>query len=1611
MNRKSILKISLVVVLLVFGLLSIMTNDKGENVLTSWLAVKDAPEYDTPLYVTGIGLRRESFVCIHDNADSLDGSTINPNTDCLVKLTNANVVEEGVLRGDFLLSDETYRLDIFIQDDCKDEYTLDYTTTFTTGNEGPIIIALGGYNENLGGDNNHYCNNGKYYNTLAMDLYKYYEGEGDIYFSQRNYRTNFYLGRYNEETDTYTIDTSKTLYRDGNEPWSGPSFGTVSSANNYLFETNGNIDAYQCRLDGVEGDKVEINGVKYCVMKLPKLGETSPYHPRIYNTYTGGDVPIDNYDVEVVWDDDDNRDGVRPNYTSSNVGVYVYGNGNFYYSVSIYKSNDWQATAKLPVKDYKDVDINYTFSVYNVPTGYTCSVARDTEEKKIAVTCKHTPATINIKVTNEWKDIIDEEPESVTVNLLRNGEVVETYDLNADEDWEHIFNVYKNENGVVATYGIQQKAIEGFDLQIKGNYLDGYRLINTQVSETRRVNITTEMICGDGTVTGAEQIVYGSDSAVNGIVATAKEGYVINYIKVNGERLDIEENLTTYTLDNFENLTEDVNIETCFKKIKKQNKSLQAIIAFFTNSNTKKGFFTLTLVVSLIYVLALIASKIKNMPVQDLGFNFGLAATAVFISIITLLSLSNNVVTNTVDKKTAMDPTDGQRYIYLTNYRLLNTEIRIDGNTNNYHESIKYTGAQGENIASLGYAYKIPVEPNETYRISLLDMYCNGVHSEPTSKSFTITVGDEDVVYFGGPSVTYYGLEQAPDCVTFVDRRFIVKKEWADSYNQNFYPDSIEISGNVKYYLEEQNAYGTRPYSCTVTAENDWTCETVIEDVPSTWTFDDHVDNVYGAVTESFTPTDANINDSDYYYVCGKTGTEDDQLIGGTCTTNIKSGMIINPEPDVYGIKVTNELKKRDSYTEYEVIKVWNDNDNAAGDRPSSIYVEINATDEKYFKDITLTASDNWKGVVEINDKAVLDYCAEDEPIEYTMDSCVIDEDNKTITVTNTLKKKYTIEKIWNDDNNLSGIRPSGLTVYVNTNLEDYVEYLEANYQYKSTLYINQNENIIGCNEVTPSGYTNGGCVIDEDEKTITLYNTIEDLYTVTKVWNDNNNEYGVRPENVTVYVGATGTNYVKSTIVRASNDWSGTVRVNSDLNGLECYESTPSRYQMTSCIIDKQTKTIIVTNTIYPSYHVKKIWNDNNNEKGIRPSYIDFYYNVPGLSTSQSITSSMNWEGRIFITPEQDERGGITSCSDYNSNYHMDSCEIDQDNRTITVTNSINDYYTIRKVWDDKDNQDNVRPTSTTVTVSASNGSISKNIDVYKSNNWESGVYINPLLLTNGATLSCGEIIPSGFTLEGCEIDSDNKTITVTNKHVPAVTSVRVTKSWEGVDSDDVPDSVEVNLYADGVRVDTATITADDEWIHIFDNLDKYDNGAAIVYTVAEKMVDGYYVNVSGNATSGYVITNKKTEETRRVNIRTSVICGEGTITGDEELIYGAHSTPYLIVATGALGYKIDYILFNDERKDFPDLTGKYALSGFYNVTEDKDIKVCFVESKELLEEELDGGDEDPDDPPGGDNSSNNNEDPINPNTADKVVIFIVLIAISLLLFVKLDKKYKFLR
>ena len=103
---------------------------------------------------------------------------------------------------------------------------------------------------------------------------------------------------------------------------------------------------------------------------------------------------------------------------------------------------------------------------------------------------------------------------------------------------------------------------------------------------------------------------------------------------------------------------------------------------------------------------------------------------------------------------------------------------------------------------------------------------------------------------------------------------------------------------------------------------------------------------------------------------------------------------------------------------------------------------------------------------------------------------------------------------------------------------------------------------------------------------------------------------------------------------------------------------------------------------------------------------------------------------------------------------------------------------------------------------------------------------------------------------IEGTSTTGFTVTNTITGK-----VDIPVTKVWVGP----ATDSVTVNLYADGVKVDTVQLTAASQWKHTFANLDKYENGREIVYTVDEVLIPGYKTKITGDVQTGFTITNSK--------------------------------------------------------------------------------------------------------------------------------------------------------
>lgn len=103
-------------------------------------------------------------------------------------------------------------------------------------------------------------------------------------------------------------------------------------------------------------------------------------------------------------------------------------------------------------------------------------------------------------------------------------------------------------------------------------------------------------------------------------------------------------------------------------------------------------------------------------------------------------------------------------------------------------------------------------------------------------------------------------------------------------------------------------------------------------------------------------------------------------------------------------------------------------------------------------------------------------------------------------------------------------------------------------------------------------------------------------------------------------------------------------------------------------------------------------------------------------------------------------------------------------------------------------------------------------------------------------------------------------------NTYTPAKTEVPVKKVWKDANNQDGkrPSSITVKLLADGQDTGkTLELNARNGWAGSFTDLDADKGGTPIKYTVVEVTVDGYTSKVTGDAASGFTITNSYSPET----------------------------------------------------------------------------------------------------------------------------------------------------
>ena len=498
------------------------------------------------------------------------------------------------------------------------------------------------------------------------------------------------------------------------------------------------------------------------------------------------------------------------------------------------------------------------------------------------------------------------------------------------------------------------------------------------------------------------------------------------------------------------------------------------------------------------------------------------------------------------------------------------------------------------------------------------------------------------------------------------------------------------------------------------------------------------------------------------------------------------------------------------------------------------------------------------------------------------LEATVSYDDEKAFENTYTpAKTEVSVKKVWKDENNQDGKRPSSVTVKLLADGQDTGKTLVLNAangwagSFKD-LDADKGGTPIQYTvvEVTVAGYTSEITGDAASGFTITnsyLPETVD--VKATKNWDDANNQDGKRPTKITINLLADGQK-VDSKEVQAATDGTWTV----EFTKLAKYKDGKEiKYTVTEDAVAEYESTITdftITNKYAPKaidYKVTKVWKDANNQDGKRPESVtvQLYKSVDGATpvavegkkltlTAKDKTDANTWVASFTNLPQYEAGKEITySIKEVDVPAGYESSVTGQ-----VVTNTHNPDTVIlsgTKVWKDNNNQDGKRTTS--VKVQILNGEkVVQEIEVSEATGWKFESKALPKY-ENGQEIKY-TVKETAMTEYKATIttDKDGK-YTITNEHTPEKTAVKGHKIWKDEENKDGirPASITVKLLADGKETgQTATVSETSGWTYEFTGLDRYREGKEIAYTVEEVNVpDGYTASVEG-----YNITNTHTPE-----------------------------------------------------------------------------------------------------------------------------------------------------
>ena len=506
-------------------------------------------------------------------------------------------------------------------------------------------------------------------------------------------------------------------------------------------------------------------------------------------------------------------------------------------------------------------------------------------------------------------------------------------------------------------------------------------------------------------------------------------------------------------------------------------------------------------------------------------------------------------------------------------------------------------------------------------------------------------------------------------------------------------------------------------------------------------------------------------------------------------------------------------------------------------------------------KTIKVSAKDNWK-----YEFTNLDKFKDGKEIVYTVSEDNVDSYKASydgFNITNTheiIKTSVKGTKTWNDNDNQDGLRPEKITVKLLADGEVVSTKevsAEDNWTYEFTdldKFKDGKEIVYTISEEAVEGYTGtiDGFNITNKHTPVTI------SIPVVKSWVDGNNQDGLRPDKVTINLLADG-EVVKTAEVTAKDNWK------YEFTGLDKFKNgkeivyTLSEEKVEGYEVSYDGFNVV--NTHNPSKTLisgVKTWNDDNNNDGIRPDSITVRISGKVLdkevySDYKVVTASSDWkysfenlpeynDGKLinYTISEDDVKGYSTSYDGFNiTNTH--------ESEKVSIEGV--------KTWNDNNNQDGIRPEKITINLLA-DGEVIDSTFASSDTDWKYS-FENINKYKNGKEIkySLSEVDVEGY-------ESDTLGFDIVNSHTPEVINFKAIKVWDDENNNDGirPDSINVTLIGkvDGETIYSSaqTISVDNNWTYVFENLPKYNNGTLIEYVIIEDVVNGY-VNSSLKSTT----------------------------------------------------------------------------------------------------------------------------------------------------------------